>query len=413
MTLTPSITPRYDTGGFAHLPRLLTAAFAGSGSALLDGAGLSGPFDNVVFLFVDAFGWRFFEQFADDYPFLRRLAAGHVARQSSQFPSTTAAHLTTLGSGQEVGQHGVFEWQYYEPQLDAMIVPLLYSFAGDDAPETLRAAGIEPERLLPRMAFFSSLAAYGVKAHTLLPETYAHSTYSRALADNADSYPYKTMPEALVNLRHLLLHPPSPATPRIFFLYIDTVDAICHRYGPGSPHLAAEVDTLFNQFERILWPGLEGRCGKTLMLLSADHGQIEVDPATTIYLNRSPHFARLQPLLARNRRGQTLTPGGSARDVFLYTRPGLADEAASVLAQIVAGRADVRKTADLVAAGCFGPAPVSPRLSERLSELVILPHPGESVWWYEKDRFEQKFYGHHGGFTPQEMEIPLLLSQIS
>jgi hypothetical protein len=36
-------------------------------------------------------------------------------------------------------------------------------------------------------------------------------------------------------------------------------------------------------------------------------------------------------------------------------------------------------------------------------------HPaGEAVWWYEKDKFEQRFYGHHGGLTPQEMEIPLL-----
>ncbi len=41
-------------------------------------------------------------------------------------------------------------------------------------------------------------------------------------------------------------------------------------------------------------------------------------------------------------------------------------------------------------------------------DLVILPYRGESVWWYEKDKFEQKFRGHHGGLTKQELEIPLL-----
>ncbi|MBX7235671.1 MAG: alkaline phosphatase family protein [Caldilineales bacterium] len=409
---TPTI-PRYDTGGFAHLPHLLASAFAGQGSPVLDDAGLAGPFENVVFLLVDAFGWRFFEQFADSYPFLRRLAAGHLARLTSQFPSTTAAHLTTLGSGKEVGQHGVFEWQYYEPQLDAMIVPLLFSFAGDTVPETLRATGVEPGRLLPEMAFFGSLAQHGIQPHVFLPEIYAHSSYSRTLTQNTTSIPYKTLPEALVNLRRLLLEAPAPPSPRLFFLYIDEIDAICHRYGPGSPYLAAEVDALFTQLERIFWSGLEGHAGKTLLLLTADHGQIEVNPAATIYLNLSPHFARLQPLLAQNRRGQTLTPGGSARDVFLYTRPGLADEAAAVIETIVAGRADVRKTAELIAGGYFGPAPVSPRLNERMSDLVILPHPGEAVWWYEKDRFEQKFYGHHGGLTPQELEIPLLLYRLS
>jgi hypothetical protein len=407
-----SILPRYDTGGFAHLPQLLTAAFAGRGSPLLDAAEMSGPFDNVLFVLVDAFGWRFFEHFAADYPFLERLTSGHVAKITSQFPSTTAAHLSTLGSGMEVGQHGVFEWQYYEPQLDAMIVPLMFAYSGDSMPETLRAAGLDAARLLPELSFFTSLAQHGVSAYVFQPETYARSSYSQVLTQGATSLPYKTLPEALITLRHLLLNSP-PASPRLFFLYIDEIDAICHRYGPGSAHLAAEADSLFTQLERIFWPGLEGRCGKTLFVLTADHGQIETDPATTIYLNRSPHFARLQPLLAQNRRGTPLTPGGSPRDVFLYTREDAAGEACAVIEKIVDGRAEVRKTADLIAGGFFGSTPVSSRLMERMSDLVILPHPGEAVWWYEKGRFEQRFYGHHGGLTPQEIEIPLLLYRLS
>ncbi len=410
--LPSSILPRYDSGGFAHLPQLLTAAFAGRGSSLLDAAGLSGPFDNVVFLLVDAFGWRFFERFGDGYPFLQRLGRGHVARLTSQFPSTTTAHLTTLGSGHEVGQHGVFEWQYYEPQLDAMIVPLMFAYSGDSMPETLRAAGVDAANLLPELSFFTSLAQHGASAFVFQPEIYARSSYSQVLTQSATSLPYKTLSEALVTLQQMLLNSP-PASPRLFYLYIDEIDAICHRYGPGSAHLAAEVDSLFTQLERIFWPGVEGRCGNTLFVLTADHGQIETDPATTIYLNRSPHFTQLQPLLAQNRRGSPLTPGGSPRDVFLYTRAGAADEAGAVIEKIVDGRAEVRKTADLIVSGYFGSAPVSSRLLERMSDLVILPHPGEAVWWYEKGRFEQRFYGHHGGLTPQEMEIPLLLYRLS
>jgi hypothetical protein len=45
----------------------------------------------------------------------------------------------------------------------------------------------------------------------------------------------------------------------------------------------------------------------------------------------------------------------------------------------------------------------------RVGNLVILPYDGETVWWYDPGRFEQKFYGHHGGLTPGEMEIPLLM----
>jgi hypothetical protein len=62
----------------------------------------------------------------------------------------------------------------------------------------------------------------------------------------------------------------------------------------------------------------------------------------------------------------------------------------------------------MIEAGWFGPQ-VSPVFRARAGDLVILPYRGEAVWWYEKDKFFQKYYGHHGGLTPQEMEIPLLL----
>ena len=57
--------------------------------------------------------------------------------------------------------------------------------------------------------------------------------------------------------------------------------------------------------------------------------------------------------------------------------------------------------------GFFGHS-VSENLRSRIGNLVILPYYGESVWWYEKNRFDQNMLGHHGGLTREEMEIPLL-----
>jgi hypothetical protein len=45
----------------------------------------------------------------------------------------------------------------------------------------------------------------------------------------------------------------------------------------------------------------------------------------------------------------------------------------------------------------------------RVGNVVILPYQYETVWWYEGGKFEMHFQGHHGGLTPEEMEIPLLL----
>ena len=83
------------------------------------------------------------------------------------------------------------------------------------------------------------------------------------------------------------------------------------------------------------------------------------------------------------------------------------EEAQAFLASRLSGRAEVRKVSELVQAGYFGPV-ISPRFLAHAGDLVILPYRGESVWWYEKDKFEQKFRGHHGGLTKQELEIPLI-----
>ena len=53
------------------------------------------------------------------------------------------------------------------------------------------------------------------------------------------------------------------------------------------------------------------------------------------------------------------------------------------------------------------PVTVWNRTPSRAGNLVILPYRYESVWWYEKNKFEMRFYGHHGGLTPQEMETVL------
>ncbi|MCX7707316.1 MAG: alkaline phosphatase family protein, partial [Anaerolineae bacterium] len=215
-----------------------------------------------------------------------------------------------------------------------------------------------------------------------------------------------TLAEALVNLRELLTRQPGPA---YYLLYFDRFDGLCHEYGPNSPQVEAELDTLLTALERVFFTRMGRARGDLLFILTADHGEVETDPATTVYLNTDSRLAGIERYLKRNRKGAPLVPAGSPRDFFLHVRDELLDEAQMFLAKRLAGRADVVRTADLVTAGFFGAAPPSPAFQARVGDLVILPYRGESVWWYEKDRFEQKYYGHHGGLTPEEMEIPLLL----
>jgi hypothetical protein len=158
--------PLYDSYGFAQIPQTIRACLAGDqrkGVPFGPRDDLYQQYDAVILFFIDAFGWRFFEQYHERSPFLKRFVdEGLVCKLTTQFPSTTAAHVTTIHTGMPVGQSGVYEWYYYEPTLDTLIAPLLFSFAGDRPRDTLARAGVDPATLYPKQTLYQDLRQYGV-----------------------------------------------------------------------------------------------------------------------------------------------------------------------------------------------------------------------------------------------------------
>jgi hypothetical protein len=169
--------------------------------------------------------------------------------------------------------------------------------------------------------------------------------------------------------------------------------------------VAAEVDAVLHQLD-LLVRDLRSLPERTLLLVTADHGQTDVDPATTVYVNDK--MPGLKRWLRRDGRGRPLLFGGSPRDLFLYIADEHLGEAQADLERALDGRALVIRSEDLIALGLFGPGPVSGRLLDRLGNLALLPLENESVYWRAPGRFEQIHYGHHGGLTPDEMHIPLI-----
>ncbi len=389
------IKPRYDSGGFAGIPNRIKNAFA------------SKKYDAVVLFFIDAFGWRFYERF-QDAPFIKRMEKqGMIEKLTSQFPSTTAAHVTTLHTGLPVGMSGVHEWYYYEPRADRIIAPLLFSVAGSSERDTLKKKNINAAEIYPQGIFYPELKKMGVDSYNFGLREYTPSTYSDVVMAGSELRSFKTLSEAFVNVGMLLTEKKKPV---YIQLYFDRIDALAHEYGPTAPQTEAEIETFLlimeYYFERIF----HGK-KKTLFMMTADHGMGEVDPKTTTFLNVHPNFSGFERFVKKNRRGHLLVPAGSPRDMFLYIKDDMLDEAQTFLAKRFEGKADVVKTETLIADGYFGDE-ISPHFRERVANLILLPYQHESVWWYEKGKYEQRYYGHHGGLTPQEMEIPLYSCEI-
>lgn len=354
-----------------------------------------GPVDRVVLVLLDAFGWCFHRRHADHALLRRMLADGSVAKLTTQFPSTTAAHVTTLHTGRLVGEHGVYEWNILEPRLRAIVTPMTFSYAGDRSRDTLHRTALAPADIYPDgTTVYRRLAARGITSLAFQPAAFAPSTYDGVLLAGAAIHPYETIERGLTALCREL----RTQTGRAYaYVYIDALDAVGHAQGPASPAFAAEAEHSLDAIDAAIGHLPAG----TLVLLAADHGQVDVDPARTLYVNEL--WPDLPRLLRRGAGGRPLAPAGSPRDLFLHTLPSARDEVVAGLRERLGERAEVRITQDLVDEGVFGPA-IGRRLSERVGDVCVLPAMGETVWWREAGRFEMRFRGHHGGLTPEEAE---------
>jgi hypothetical protein len=197
--------------------------------------------------------------------------------------------------------------------------------------------------------------------------------------------------------------------PEYHFLYADAIDYALHKHGPLSPMVDSVVRDVFALIEEELVNQAAGHCGDTLLLLIADHGQVEVDPERAYYINW--RVKGIESRLRKNKKGEILRFGGSARDLFLYVEPGQVESLHHDLAAKLLGRAEVHRVDALIRQGLFGEVPPASPLPRRAGDLVILPYRDQAIYWRE-NRFDMHFRGHHGGMTREEMEVPFIAMRL-
>lgn len=402
------VKPLYDSFCFSNIPHAIESLLTGKDT----GRGLpsscfigSETYDMALLFFLDAWGWRFFEKY-QSHPFCQRfLTSGKVSKLTSQFPSTTAAEVTSIHTGLEVGETGIYEWYYYEPLVDRMIAPLLFSYAGDKIPKSLLSSEIDLSLFFPFKTVYEKFHQEKISSYLFQHAHLSDSPYSLKMGKGAHTVSYFTLKQGLEHLKELTLSQKDQKTYALFY-YAD-VDATGHRKGVDSPEMEKEILTALDLLEKAIQEVSSSK--KIALMVTSDHGMTSVDPRTTLYLNEE--LPDLSLFLKKGKDGNLLTPAGSCRDFFLHVQEEHIEEALERLRKHLQEKAEVWKVSDLIELGLFGRNPSS-RFLERVGNLVILPYKGESVWWHEKRRFEQNFYGAHGGLLRDEVEIPFLFTPL-
>ena len=354
--------------------------------------------ENVVLIFIDAFGYSQWKNF-DSGLFRKAEENGELHKITSTFPSATPVTLTSVNTGLQPVEHSLLGWEMYYEELD-MIIQTLPFADRDWIPIKDIVEDADPSILFEGEAFHSILENEGISTYGIPKEEVKDSEYSNLVTgEETETRPYNNIAEMAFKVREVLNQ---ESGKKYIYAYTDLIDKTCHEYGPGSEEEKVQLENISDSMSRELGKVDEEVAEKTLVLFSADHGQIKASEEIDLM-----KYEEVEKRL-EERDGRPITPCGSARSVFLHVKGGEVEDLKEFLEKEI--DAEIFKTEKAVEKGLFGNREIEENFYSRAGDLVIIPN-GRKAYWYDTDEYEQE--GFHGGLHEDEMFVPFALSRLS
>jgi len=399
--------PDYEGGGLVNVAATVLELCGARGPADppplrgVDRALLEGV-RSVLLVLCDGLGSDQLQRLAKagDLPFLARIlerAGRHDAAQlidaTTIFPSTTAAAVTTLQTARTPQEHGNIAYFLWLEEFAMVAQMLRWGPAAQRRGSFFDDRAIDPRTYAKVPSIHKAIRDQGGRSYIVEPEIFRNEAMTRMHAAEATYIGYLLPSTMGVRVKQLLDGRAEDDSPLYIYAYWAGVDTVAHWYGPRGPEHAAEAALFDRDLERAL--GDRDR-GDTLVILTADHGHANIDPARLIDLEGD---TELRALL-RN------PIAGEPRLVFLHT--DRATEVKAYLEQAYPGTFLLIDRDEAIEAGLFGRG--DPGLARRrVGEVLAMIGDDRAASVVRVDGQVVLHRGAHGGMTADEMRIPVLL----
>jgi hypothetical protein len=405
------VLPHYDGLSIANLPATI-AALLGDAPLNPPGQGLPGALPplrgelwadwadglrRVVLLILDALGYRKLQEMwasGEGQAFAGLAEAGRLVPLTSVFPSTTDAALVSLGTGRPPGEHGWLAYEMYLRELGIAANAILLCPVWARQSDMLLKWGLDPETMVSVPTLAQHLAQMGVLSRAVVRTFYRNSGFSQMLYRGfAEVRGHHHASDFWTHLRQLLAETRGQRT--LLTAYWAGLDTVAHAYGPETEASKAEFRIMSHLLGQEFLARLpaKDRDG-TLLLITADHGQILVPPKQILIASQDPGLSRhlLVPIV------------GESRAAFVYPRPGRAGAVRDYLEREFPGWFVVLDSVEALEAGLMG-RPIADETYARAGELLVLPRGNHAL---QRAPLQVTLLGRHGGLTLDEMLVPLI-----
>jgi hypothetical protein len=397
------VMPHYDGLSIANLPATVAALLGED----LPGALPSLPHElwadwapglrRVVLIVLDALGLRMLQDMwrrGEGQAFSCLAEAGSLVPLTSIFPSTTDAALISLSTGRPPAEHGWLAYTMYLREMGLAANAILLCPIWTQQLDLLVEWGLDAETLVTVPTLASRMAAAGIPTASVLSTAYEKSTFTQMLYRGVSEIRgHRHASDLWVHLRHLMANTRDRRA--LLTAYWSGLDTLGHVYGHDTDLWEAEFRTVNHLLAREFLDSVptEDREG-TLLLITADHGQIRVPSPHILSASQDPELSRhlLVPIV------------GESRAAFVYPRPGRAEAVRDHLARAFPGWFAVLDSAQALEVGLMG-KPIADESYARAGELLVLPRGDRAL---QHAQPSAKLLGRHGGLTAEEMLVPLI-----
>ena len=326
---------------------------------------------SVVLLVLDGLGWQALAEQRESLPVLGGLQGRAITTVT---PSTTAAALTSMSTGAAPAEHGLLG---YRIRVGGQILNVLrWTNGSRTAPA--------PEDTQRRPPFGGRVVPVVTKSE------FARTGFTAAHLRGCTFKGWRTTSTLVEHCRRLI-----EDGERLVYAYYDGLDKVAHEHGIVDSFYSAELLAI----DRLVEDVLDALPEDTAVVVTADHGQVQVGPEGAVRLDA------ISPLVG--------AMAGEGRFRSLWARPGASAELRAAAAEHHGHRAWVFTREQLFDEGWLGP-PGSSRVASALRSRigdVVLAARDPVIFVDPSQEHEHLMQSQHGSVTAAEMLVPLLAAR--
>lgn len=318
----------------------------------------------IFLLLVDAMGANLIKEKLPEDCFLRK---NMTYETSTVFPPTTTAATTSIRNGRSPNENAWLGWTQYLKEVADVIIPFYgVGFYDDiDYDDCMN-------RYVPVSTTEDELNKKGRRARRLFP------SFEEDGCEDFD-----TMCNRLIDYSHTDEY-------EYIYAYWDKYDTYMHEYGPSSKICDSYLLHINYQLERLA----DELNDDTMLVVVADHGQIDVKQEINLYGSKYGRYFRLKPSL-------------EPRSMAFYIHEEMKDEFERTFNEEFGDKFMLLSHRRVLDSHLFGDNKNHDRFEEFIGDYLAIAKDKYTFAYKEKNNKTHK--GQHAGMLEDELMIPVIV----